>query len=212
MKLNKHAWAIWGIALAVVIVLMCMIPFARTAAWWVGAVCTVAMFGLCAYAFYMAFSKDGVESKILGWPIFKVSYTALIVQIIVGAMIMGIASFCPVWAAAIAEVIVFAVAGFSLTVKDAARAVVTQGEAKVEDKTAAWKAIRARVNAIASETGNADIKKLAEDIRYADPMPTELDGQIAEMMETLSSYATAENIHKASMLLMQRNALSKSKK
>ena len=27
MKLNKHAWTIWGIALAVVIALMILIPF-----------------------------------------------------------------------------------------------------------------------------------------------------------------------------------------
>ena len=79
MKLNKHAWAIWGIVLAVVIVLMVVIPFARTAAWWVGASCTIVMFGLCACAFHMAFRKDGkLESKLLGWPIFKVGYTALI--------------------------------------------------------------------------------------------------------------------------------------
>lgn len=212
MKLNKHAWLIWAITLAVVIVLMAIIPFVRTTAWWVGAICIIAMFGVCALAFYRAFGKEGMESKVLGWPIFKVGYTALIAQIIVGAVIMGAAAFCPVWAAVIAEVIVFAVASVGLTVKDAAREVVTQSETKIEDKTAAWKAIRARANAVAAETGHPDIKKLAEEIRYADPMPTSMDGEIAQMLETLSSYATAENTHKTSMLLKQRNVLSKSEK
>ena len=213
MKLNKHAWAIWCIALAVVIVLMVVIPFTRTSAWWVGAVCTVVMFGLCAYAFHMAFRKDGkLESKLLGWPIFKVGYTALIAQIVVGGIIMGITSFCPVWVAVIAELIVFTVTGVCLTIKDAAREVIAQSEAKVEDNTAAWKAIRARANAVAAESGHPDLKKLAEIIRYADPIPTSMDGEIAQMLETLSSYADAANIKKAFVMMEQRKALAKEEK
>ena len=213
MKLTKHAWIIWGIALAVVIALMVLIPFARTAAWWIAAGCTVLMFGLCACTFMRAFRRDRtLESKVLGWPIFRVGYTALIVQLIVGAVLMGIAAFCPAWVAAIAEVIVFAVTLVCLTVKDAAREAVTRSEAVVTENTAAWKAIRTRAAAIAAETKHPDIIKLAEDIRFADPTPTPMDGQIAEMLETLSSYADAENIRKASQLLMRRNAMSKADK
>ena len=186
MKLNKHAWAVWSILLAVAIVLMILIPFVRTAAWWIAACCTVLMFALCAYAFFLAFRKDGtLESKVLGWPIFQVGYTALIVQLIVGAVLMGIAAFCPVWAAAVTELIVFA---------------------------AAWKAIRARAAAIATQTGHLQLKKLAEEIRYADPTPTELDWEIARMLETLSSYADAANIRKAFALLEQRKAVAKAGK
>ena len=210
MKLTKHAWILWGIALAVVLVLALVIPFVKTAVYWIGLLCTVAMFGVCAFAFVCAFRKDNtMESKLLGWPIFKVGYTALIVQIIVGGIIMGIAVFCPVWAAIIAELIVFAVTSIALIVKDAAREVVTHSEAKVTDNTATWKAIRARANAIATETGHPDIKKLAEDIRYADPTPTSMDGEIAQMLETLSSYADAENIKKALSMLERRNAIAK---
>ena len=173
----------------------------------------VAMFGLCAYAFHMAFRKDGkLESKLLGWPIFKVGYTALVAQIVVGGIIMGIAAFCPVWAAVIAEMIVFAVTGVCLTVKDAAREAVTQSEAMVEDNTAAWKAIRARANAVAAESGHPDLKKLAEMIRYADPTPTSMDGDIAQMLETLSSYADAANIKKAFVMMEQRKAMAKEEK
>ena len=125
---------------------------------------------------------------------------------------MGIAAFCPVWAAVIAELIVFAVTGVCLTVKDAAREVVTQSEAKVEDRTAAWKAIRARANAVAAESGHPDLKKLAEMIRYADPTPTSMDGDIAQMLETLSSYADAANIRKAFAMMEQRKALAKDEK
>lgn len=213
MKLTKHAWILWSIALAVVLVLALVISFAKTAVYWIGLLCTVAMFGVCALAFVRAFRKDStLESKLLGWPIFKVGYVAVIVQLVVGFALMGLAALCPVWAAAIVEVAVFAVTVFCMTVKDAAREAVTTAEVKVADNTAAWKAIRARANAIAAETGHPDIKKLAEEIRYADPMPTSMDGEIAQMLETLSSYADAANIKKALGMMEQRQSFSKEEK
>ena len=213
MKLTKHAWILWGIALAVVLVLALVIPFVKTAVYWIGLLCTVAMFGVCALAFIRAFRKDStMESKLLGWPIFKVGYVALTVQIIVGFALMGLAALCPVWAAAIAEVAVFAVTAFCLTVKDAVREAVTTTEINVTDSTAAWKAIRARANAIAAETGHPDIKKLAEEIRFADPTPTSIDGEIAQMLETLSSYADADNIKKANAVLQKRKMIAKETK
>lgn len=213
MKLNKHAWAVWCIALVVVIALMILIPFSRTTAWWIAAGCTVLMFGLCAFTFAWAFRQDGtMESKVLGWPVIRVGYTALIVQIIAGAVLMGIASFCPVWTAAITELIVFAVTGICLAVKDAAREAVTYTETAVTDNTAAWKAIRNRAASIAAATNHPELRKLAEEIRFADPTPTSMDGQIADMLETLSSYADAENIRKALRLMEQRKTLVRAEK
>ena len=128
------------------------------------------------------------------------------------AILMVLAALCPVWASALSEVIVFAVTAVSLTVKDAAREAVAASEAKAADNTAAWKAIRVRANQVAAETGHPDIRKLAEDIRYADPTPTAMDGDIAQMLETLSSYADAANIAKAQAMMAQRKALAKAGK
>ena len=213
MKLTKHAWILWGIALAAVLALALVLPFVRNMVYAIALLGMLGMFALCAWTFVRAFRRDGrLESKLLGWPIFKVGYVALIVQIVVGFALMGLAALCPVWAAAIAEVAAFAVTAFCMTVKDAAREAVTTAEVKVADNTAAWKAIRARANAIAAETGHPDIKKLAEEIRYADPTPTSMDDEIAQMLETLSSYADAANIKKAAAMLEQRKALAKESK
>lgn len=213
MKLTKHAWIIWGISLAVVLVLMAAIPFARTATWWIGVACTVAMFGLCACTFHLAFRKgDTTESKLLGWPIFKVGYTALITQVIVGGILMGVASFCPAWPAAIAEVLVFAVTGVCLTVKEASRAVVTNAEANVQDKTVGWKSIRAKANALAASSGNADMKKLAEEIRFADPTPTEMDEKIAEVLDAMAEGVTEEDVAKVMRMVRERKELGKGNK
>ena len=73
MKLTKHAWIIWSIALAAVIALMILIPFSRTAVWWIAAGCTVLMFVLCAFTFLRAFRKDETP----GWAIRRYSYRLL---------------------------------------------------------------------------------------------------------------------------------------
>lgn len=213
MKLTKHAWILWGIALAAVLALALVLPFVRNMVYAIALLGMLGMFALCAWTFVRAFRRDGrLESKLLGWPIFKVGGVALAVQLAVGFALMSLSAFCPVWAAVLAEAAVFAVTAVCLTVRDAAREAVTQLEASIPDTTGPWKAIRARAAGIAAATGNPDLRKLAEDIRYADPTPTPIDGDIAQMLEILSSYADAENIRKAFALLEQRKALAKGSK
>lgn len=211
MKLSKHAWTIWGILLVVALVLMVLIPFSRTASWWIAAGCTVLMFLLAAWTFYAAFRKDGLESKILGWPIFKVGAAALAAQVVLGFALMGLAALCPAWVAVLAEVLIFAVTGICLTVKDAARVVVSQSEARMEDSTAAWKVIRQKANALAA-SGDADMKRLAEEIRFADPMPTSIDGEIAAQVDALAAGENPEGVKKIFTLLERRKAFVKANK
>lgn len=216
MKLNRHAWILWGSALVAVLVLAFVIPFVKTSVYWLALACTLVMFAAMIAVFLRAFrridAQSTLESKLLGWPIFKVGTVALTVQIVLGFVLMALSTLCPLFVAVIAEVLVFAACAFCLTVKDAAREVVTATETKVEDTTAAWKAIRVKANALAATTGNADIKKLADEIRYADPTPTSLDGEIAEMLEKLSMQAPNENIQQILKLVSQRKMVSKSEK
>lgn len=213
MKLTKHAWIIWDIVLVTVVVLAFVIPFTRAAVYWLGLAATVGMFMVCAATFVRAFhTEETLESKLLGWPIFKVGYIALAMQMLVGFTLMGLAALCPVWVAVIVELAVFALTGISLTVRDAARTVVTQSEAHVTDNTQAWKVLRAKASALAVSTGNEELKKLADEMRYADPTPTSMDGDINQMMDTLSDYATVENINKVMKMLEKRKLLGKEEK
>lgn len=213
MKLTKHAWILWTITLAVVVALARLIPFVHTPVYWLGLGCTGVMFALCVFTFARAFRKDKtLESKLLGWPIFKVGYAATIVQIILSFLLMALAALCPLWIAILSEILLFGSTGFCLTVKDAAREAIVQFEANIPDKTGEWKAIRARANALAAESNQAELRKLAEEIRYADPNPSSLDAEISAHLEILSNDASAENIQKAFSLLQQRKSLIKEEK
>lgn len=211
MKLGKHAWLIWGIALASVLVLAFIIPFTHSAIFYLALAATLAMFGVCAVAFVRAFRKgDALESKLLGWPIFKVGYTALAGQILISFVLMALAALCPVWVAAIAEVLVFAATGMSLTVKDAARAVVVRSEAQAVDNTQPWKAIRAKAANLAA--ANPRLARLAEEIRFADPTPCVMDAQIDGALDALRENASDEKIENALRLVQERKHITKSEK
>lgn len=213
MKLTKHAWILWGIALATVLTLSFVLPFAKTAEYLMALLCTLAMFTLCAFAFVRAFrQKNTLESKLLGWPIFQVAVVALAVQVVVGFALMAVGPLTPVWAALLVEAAVFAVTGFSLTVKDAAREAVTQAETKMEDRTQGWKAIRARASALAAGSDNAQLRRLAEEIRYADPMPTSVDGEIMEALSALEADPGAAHCSRLADLLAKRRAIAKQQK
>ena len=213
MKLTKHAWILWSIALAAVLTLSFVLPFAKTAEYLMALLCTLAMFTLCAFAFVRAFRrKNTLESKLLGWPIFQVAAVALAVQIVVGLVLMAVGPLTPVWAALLVEAAVFAVTGFCLTVKDAAREVVTQAEAKTQDRTQGWKAIRARASALAAGSDNAQLRRLVEEIRYADPTPTSVDGEIMEAISVLEADPGAASCGRLADLLAKRKVVAKQEK
>ena len=97
--------------------------------------------------------------------------------------------------AVLAEVLIFAVTGICLTVKDAA----------------AWKAIQQKANALAASV-DADMKRLAEEVCFATPMPTSIDGEIAAQVDALAAGANGKNVQKLLKQLEQRKLLSKHEK
>lgn len=213
MKLTRHAWILWGISLVIVTAVAFLIPFAHTAVYWIVLGCTGMMFILCACTFVRAFRQDqNLESKLLGYPIFKIGCAATLLQIILALILMSLSQLCPVRIAILAEILLFGATVFCLTTRDAARETVVHFEAGIPDTTDAWKAIRAQANALAAETGDPEIRRLAEEIRYADPTPSSLDEAITAQMELLSTPADPAILHQLFALLQQRKMLIKSEK
>lgn len=89
--------------------------------------------------------------------------------------------------------------------------VVSQSEARMADSTAGCKVIGQGANALAA-SGDADMKRLAEEIRFAAPMPTSIDGEIAAQVDALAAVANPESVKKILTLLERRKAFAKANK
>ncbi|MDO4492397.1 MAG: hypothetical protein Q4C53_00770 [Clostridia bacterium] len=184
MKESKQAIKVWLLALLLVAAVALLFPFARTAVFYVALGADAVMFALCAVAFYLAFGKaQGLQSKLIGWPLYRVGCAALAAQLVAGLLLMAFSKLCPLWLALIIEIALVLGTLMALSVKQAVREAVEKSEQRVKDTTAGWKAIRTAVNALAAKTKDPAAKRLAEAVRCADPTPTSMDGRIAEAVE-----------------------------
>lgn len=208
MKLGKHAWGIWGIALVVALAFAFLIPFTHNAVYFIALISMLLAFVLCAWSFWRSFAlKDELFSKYMGWPIFKVGLAALVAQLVLGFGLMALSFLCPVYIALLLEIVLFAAAGVGLITREAARQVVEQSEQPLTDRTAAWKDVR-RKAAVLEAPQSAEWKKLLEDIRYADPTDDEeslpYTRRILELLDGPVDADTLPAIQKQMQLRKQR--------
>jgi hypothetical protein len=56
------------------------------------------------------------------------------------------------------------------------------------------------------------MKRLAEEIRFADPMPTSIDGEIAAQVDALAAGANPDAIKRLTAALAQRKVIAKQEK
>lgn len=208
MKLGKHAWGIWGIALVVALAFAFLIPFTHNAVYFIALASILLAFVLCAWSFWRSFAlKDELFSKYMGWPVFKVGLTALAAQLILGFGLMALAFLCPFYIALLLEIVLFAAAGVCLIARGAARQVVEQSEQPLPDRTAAWKKVR-RKAAVVEAPQSAEWKKLLEDIRYADPTDDEQSlpytQKILELLDNPVDEEAIQAIHKQMQLRKPR--------
>lgn len=208
MKLGKHAWGIWGIALVVALAFAFLIPFTHNAVYFIALISMLLAFVLCAWSFWRSFAlKDELFSKYMGWPIFKVGLAALAAQLVLGFGLMALSFLCPVYIALLLEIVLFAAAGVCLIAREAARQGVEQSEQPLTDRTAAWKDVR-RKAATLEAPQSAEWKKLLEDIRYADPTDDEeslpYTRRILELLDGPVDADTLPAIQKQMQLRKQR--------
>lgn len=105
MKLSKGKFQtilILAIVLAAYLLLAFVIPFTKTAVFWLALVFTLAAFGLQLYVLKLSFTKGkDARSKFYGFPIARIGVMYLIVQIALSFLFMAIAKFCAAWIAVI---------------------------------------------------------------------------------------------------------------
>ena len=223
-KFDVKMLAIWLIVLVAFAAVAFLLPIARNAVFYIAFSATLISFGLVVFAYIQSFLHDDtLSSKLLGFPIFRVSLIALFVQLVIFAALTATSSICPLWLAVIVEGLVFAGSAVCLIATEAARGVVEEAELKPEDRTQTMKRLRALAVAKMSiqkeEQAKEACRRLADALKYADPVSTqatqELEQKIEQILETLEKYEIGDRlslIEQAQILLQQRNAFAKTNK
>lgn len=181
MKKNfKFYVATWAVVLAtfntVIFVVPPIIGNKFTGSFWTAYIfITLAFLGQLACA-YLAFKPQSLEKVFLNVPLITISYTGLLVSLIVGTLCMVLSSL-PTWIAIVVCYLVLAFMAIALMKANVAAEMVSAVEDKVKAQTATIKMLTADAEHILATAKSTEIKaeakKVYEAIRYSDPMSKE---------------------------------------
>ncbi len=226
MKKSFKAYVvIWAIFLAVFNVICFVTPGEAAGmskfggAFWVGYIfITLAFIGqlVCAV---MAFKEKSTQKFFYKLPLITVSYTGLVLTVIVGAVCMAIPNL-PNWAGIIVCLLVLAFNAVAIIKANVAAEIVSDIDDKIKAQTAFVKLSTVEVqnilNRAKTDEVKAECKKVYEAIRYSDPMSSpalaeeeaEISAKIRELKaavlsgEDETAISTAEELV---LLIKERN-------
>lgn len=216
-------------ALAILLVLYCLvaflIPFVKTATFWVSFVFTLIAFAVAGVAIYIAFVKNpDAKSKFYGFPIAKIGVVYGIAQLVVGILFMALSRWVPVWVAVLVYAIALGAAVIGLISADAVVSEIQVQDEKLKKDVSLMRSLQSKLNQMASQCDNPDaasaVKKFAEELRYSDPVSSDalaeierdLSAAVDELQQAVvdgDSTAVKQLCRKASATLTERNRLCK---
>ncbi len=220
-KKSKSILAIYAIIFAAYCVLFFAVPFPKIGACWAEfAFSVVAIIAGCGISLY-AFKNEGLKSKIYGFPMFRIGFIYMILQLVAAVVITALSFFTavPMWIAVVISVLIMAFAGIGVIGSDNARDIITEQQQKTEQAVSQMKTFRLDMGNIVEICSFPELKKplqkLADDFRYADPVTSEelsgVEENLKAQVKALSALVNTDKelaqkkIGEVSALLADRN-------
>lgn len=214
-----------GVLLILYILIAFLIPFVKTAVFWVSFVFTLIAFGVVAASIYIAFIRNpSAKSKFYGFPIAKIGVMYGAAQLLAGLTFMALGLWIPVWAAVLVYAILLGAAVIGLISADAVVEEIHNQDGKLQKNVALMRALQSKLNQMAPQCDDPDassaVKKFAEELRYSDPVSSDaladIERDLSAAVDELQSAvidgdgaAVKQLCRKASGILSERNRLCK---
>ncbi len=230
-KKQLKVLALLIVAVLAFTIIVFVIPFHRGASFWIAYIAVLLALALQIPIFKLAYDNaDDLRSKVLGFPIFRAGYLYLGIQTAVSVVIFILGAFIPAfpaWIAAVLCVIILAAAIICSISADMARNEVVDIETAQAADTKIIMELRTRARNLVSRIKNFEIKtemeKLAEDLRYSDPVSSdataEAEQRLSECFTHLETAVVGDDIEnalelcrQAVILLRDRNNICKMNK
>ena len=219
MKKNSvMAYAVLAISFTLFNVIAFVIPTAKTATFWIAYAFTVIAFASQIAIWKVAFNgANTLKSKFLGIPLIPVGITYWIIQIIAFVVFMAL-PLTASWIAVVVCALILGISAICLIGTEIGREEISRVEEKVEKKVFYIKSLQVDIEMLSSTESDVDTKaaliKLAEKIRFSDPMSSEALAELeAEISAKVKELKTAENkaeiITVLDSLIVERNKKAK---
>lgn len=213
------------IGLAVYHAIAFLIPFEKSAAFWIGYV-----FGLLAIllqipaACYAFRQGSGVRSKFYGFPVARIAAVYLCVQLVLSILAMALGQWIPGWIPAVLFILILGAAGLGFIGTDAMRSEIQRQDGKIRADVSKMKAIRSLAASLPARCEDPSLRraveKFSEELRYSDPVSsealvnveTELEGLTEELQKAILDRdisGAGGLVKQAEAVLAERNRLCK---
>ena len=220
-KDTLRAIAVAVITLIIYHLVVFLVPFAHTSAFWISYGFSLAAFAVVCASIYIAFVKNpNAKSRFYGFPLARVGLLYGLVQVIASLIIMALACVIPWQLCVLVFAIAMAAALIGLIATEAVIDNIQTQDTKLKVNTAMMRSLQSKVSQIASQVDDAAIKALAEEFRYSDPVSNDAiadaEANLAAVVDELEAAfvdgdkdAMAQLCRKAAALLAERNRLCK---
>lgn len=209
------------IGLAIYNLVVFLIPFAHTAAFWISYGFTLAAFAVVCASIYIAIIKNpDAKSRFYGFPIARIGVLYGGAQLVVSLIVMALAQWTPWWIPTLVYAIGMGAAVIGLVSAEAVVEEIQTQDVKLKKDVSLMRSLQSKVSQIASQTDNAGIKALAEEFRYSDPVSNDAiadaEADLAAAVDQLQAAfvdgdneAMAQLCRKTAALLAERSRLCK---
>ena len=213
-KNNLMSYIALGIVFALFNVIAFVIPTEKTATFWTAYAFSVVAFAVQIPLWKIALGKkDTLKSKFLGIPVIHVGITYLIIQLIAFAVFMILPTL-PVWLAVVVCTIILAISALCAIAGQVGANEINRVEEKIKVKRAFIQFLQTDIEMLAETETDAEttaaLKKLAEKVRFSDPMSHEMLGELesrisAKVEEMKTATDKKALIEEITTLLTERN-------
>lgn len=210
-----------GVLLMLYIFLAFLIPFAKTAVFWISFVFTLIAFGVTAFSLYTAFlKKPDARSRFYGFPIARIGVIYGGGQLAVGLLFMALGKWIPAWLAVVVYAALLGAAIIGLVSADAVVETIHTQDRKLKKDVAFMCSLQSKANQMAAQCHLPEVQQFCENVRYSDPVSSEalaeIEGALSAVADDLQAAIvegnngrTCQLAQKADNLLCERNRLCK---
>ena len=222
MKKNFTRSAIClGVLLLLYILLAFLIPFPKTAVFWLSFGFTLVAFAVTGWALYTAFLKNpGATSRFYGFPIARIGVIYGGGQLVCGLAFMALGKWIPTWLAVLVYAAMLGAAVIGLMGAETVVDTIQNQDQKLKQDVRFMRELQSKVNQMAAQCSLPEVKQFCENIRYSDPVSSEalaeIDLDLSAAVDNLqSAIVDGDNIairqlaQKADNVLSERNRLCK---
>lgn len=166
------------------------VPFSKNMVFWIAYFFSVIAILMQVNTLHeMMKSRALIKDRMYDFPVLRISVLYLALQITSGLLLMGFSTKIPVFAAALIEVVILAAAVMGFFAARSARAEALRQDDRLEEELIKMKELQSRVALLISQCEETQIReilhKLAEEVRYSNPLSREITEEIEEEISVL---------------------------